>query len=411
MSHGPGAIKNLFNRNLPHLKIDGKLAKKINDFQIGFVNKNEEHMAFFGGNLTGVHVVRFTQQDSDRWFTDIVEGDEMSMEEELLEIPIINPNFHVSTSIFNYSCLWLIHAFKVSPLVNDKVKQRAMLDCALILYYRFITSLLFRYYRYPVDKRIAEATYAQLSNKYALKRYGTWYGTLEARSLDLIDDSGLHAKTFTDFTKDLDIIYMVNDSQGRIRDMVKNITGEFKKALMLGNKIKTSSSIVDFDGEESLKDSTKNLSRYIHYLNSVVIDKNSFIKTDLVEVVTKIMHTMPPKLFIDTLAWCSVNTKHGGAQEVDTLISETLTHSFSYLNNNRTVYKENTDIAGIISRLRGIYMSSKSTDVNLLRIRELSQKIVRQATTTKNENIVSSLKTGLLLYLVIRALTMNYYSR
>lgn len=411
MSHGPGAIKNLFERNLPHLKIDGKLAKKINDFQIGFVNKNEDHMAFFGGNLTGVHVVRFTQQDNDKWFTDILEADDIAMEEELLEIPIINPNFHVSTSIFNYTCLWLIHAFKVSPLINDKVKQRAMLDCALILYYRFVTSLLFRYYRYPVDKRIAEATYAQLSYKYAIKRHGTWYATLEARSLDLIDDTGLHAKTFTDFTKDLDIIYMVNDSQGRIRDMVKNITGEFKKTLALGSKIKTSSAISDFDGEETLKDSTRNLSKYIHYLNSVVADRNSFVKVELVELVCKIMHTMPPKLFNETLDWCSVNTKHAGIKDVDLLINETLTHSFSYLTNNRTVYKETADMAGIISRLKGIYMSSKSSDVNLLRIRELSQKIVKQATTTKNENVVSSLKTGLLLYIVIRALAMNYYSK
>ena len=411
MSHGPGAIKNLFDRNLPHLKIDGNLAKKINDFQIGFVNKNEDHMAFFGGNLTGVHIVRFTQQDNDKWFTDIIEGDDIMMEEELLEIPIINPTFHVSTSIFNYSCLWLIHAFKVSPLISDKVKQRAMLDCALILYYRFITSLLFRYYRYPVDKRIAEATYAQLSYKYAIKRHGTWYATLEARSLDLIDDEGLHAKTFTDFTKDLEIIYMVNDSQGRIRDMVKNITGEFKKTLALGSKIKTSSGISDFNGEETLKDSTRNLSKYIQYLNSIIADKNSFIKSELVEIVCKIMHTMPPRLFNETLEWCSVNTKHAGIKDVDELISETLTHSFSYLTNNRTVYKESTDMAGMIAKLKGIYMSSKSSDVNLLKIRELSQNIVRQATTTKNENVISSLKTGLLLYIVIRALAMNYYSQ
>jgi hypothetical protein len=56
-------------------------------------------------------------------------------------------------------------------------------------------------------------------------------------------------------------------------------------------------------------------------------------------------------------------------------------------------------------------MSSKSSDVNLLRIRDISQNIVKRATTTKNENMVSSLKTGLLLYIVLRALTMNHYSK
>jgi hypothetical protein len=193
--------------------------------------------------------------------------------------------------------------------------------------------------------------------------------------------------------------------------MVKNITGEFKKTLALGSKIKTSSGISDFNGEETLKDSTRNLSKYIQYLNSIIADKNSFIKSELVEIVCKIMHTMPPRLFNETLEWCSVNTKHAGIKDVDELISETLTHSFSYLTNNRTVYKESTDMAGMIAKLKGIYMSSKSSDVNLLKIRELSQNIVRQATTTKNENVISSLKTGLLLYIVIRALAMNYYSQ
>lgn len=204
---------------------------------------------------------------------------------------------------------------------------------------------------------------------------------------------------------------MINDAQGRIRDMVKNITGELMKVKALGGRIKSTSSVMDFDGEESLKDSTRNLSKYVTYLNSVIIDKNSFIKQDLVDVVVKIMHTMSPKLFVETLSWCSVNSKYLSSKEVDILVEETLTHAFTYLSNNRTVYRESTDIASLIARLKGIYMSSKSTDVNLLRIRDFAQNIVRKATTTKNENMIASLKTGLLLYIVIRAMTMNYYSR
>lgn len=411
MSRGAGAIKALFDNNLSHLKFDEKLAKKIHDFQTGFVNKNEDHLAFFGGNLTGVHIVRFTSQDEDRWFTDILEADDVYLEEELLKIPIINPKFHVSTSIFNHICMWLIHSFKNSPYLNQKQKEKAMIDCGLILYYKFVTSLLFRYYKYPVEKSLAEATYAQLSKKYALKRYGSWYATLEARVKDLIADDQLHGNTFKYFTDDNAIIYMINDAQGRIRDMIKNITGELMKVKALGGRIKSTSSVMDFDGEESLKDSTRNLSKYITYLNSVIIDKNSFIKQDLVDVVVKIMHTMSPKLFLETLSWCSVNSKYLSSKEVDILVEETLTHAFAYLSNSRTVYKESTDIASLIARLKGIYMSSKSTDVNLLRIRDFAQNIVRKATSTKNENMIASLKTGLLLYIVIRAMTMNYYSR
>ena len=411
MSRGAGAIKALFENNLSHLKFDEKLAKKIHDFQTGFVNKNDDHLAFFGGNLTGVHIVRFTSQDKDRWFTDILEADDVFLEEELLKIPIINPKFHVSTSIFNHICMWLIHSFKNSTLLSDKAKEKAMIDCGLVLYYGFVTSLLFRYYKYPVEKQLAEATYAQLSKKYALKRYGSWYATLEARVKDLISEDQLHSNTFKHFTDDNAIIYLINDAQGRIRDMIKNITGELMKVRALGGKIKSTSSLMEYNGEESLKDSTRNLAKYITYLNSVIIDKNSFIKQELVDIVVKIMHTMSPRLFNETLSWCSVNSKYLSTREVDILVEETLTHAFTYLSNNRTVYKESTDIAALLARLKGIYMSSKSTDLNLIRIRDLAQTVVKSATTTKNENMVASIKTGLLLYIVLRAMTMNYYSK
>mgnify|MGYP000662071918 CR=1 FL=1 len=55
-----GTIKGVFERVCEHVKFDVALAQRVIEFQIAFVNKNEEHMAFFGGNLTGVHVVRFT---------------------------------------------------------------------------------------------------------------------------------------------------------------------------------------------------------------------------------------------------------------------------------------------------------------------------------------------------------------
>lgn len=411
MAHGAGAIKHLLDSNLSHLKFDEKLAKKIHDFQTGFVNKNEDHLAFFGGNLTGVHIVRFTSQDKDKWFTDILEADDIFLGDELLKIPVINPKFHVSTSIFNHVCMWLIHSFRNSPHLNDKAKDRAMVDCGLILYYGYITSLLFRYYRYPADKSLAESTYAQLSKKYALRKYGSWYATLEGRVRDMIGEGELHGGTFKNFTDDLAIIYMINDSQGRIRDMMKNIYSEMMKVKALGNKIKSTSSVMNYDGEESLKDSTRNLSKYITYVNSIIIDKNSFIKQELVEVIQKVVHTMSPRHFNETLTWCAVNSKYLASREVDILVEETLTHAFKYLNNNRTVVKDSTDVAALIGRLRGIYMSSKSTDLDLLRIRDLSQTIVKKAINTKNENMVASVKTGLLLYIVIRGITMNYYSK
>lgn len=58
-----GTIKGAFERVCGYVKPTPELAKRVINFQIGFVNKKEDHIAFFGGVLTGVHVVRFTPQD------------------------------------------------------------------------------------------------------------------------------------------------------------------------------------------------------------------------------------------------------------------------------------------------------------------------------------------------------------
>lgn len=404
-------VKAVFDENCSHLKFDNKLAKKFSDYQIGFVNKNDDSMTFFGGNLIGVQVVRFTNQDKEKWFTDILEIDDILLEEKLLDLPDINKNFHVSSDLFNLSAVWLIHSFMNSPLLHDKQKEQAILDVALALNYKFLTSLLYQYFRYPADPQIAAAAYAQLSYKFAIKQYGSWYATLVARCQDFLSDDSIHYQTLKKFNNDSRIVYMLNDTQGRIRDMVKNICSEFYKVRDQGIKIKTTSSLtLDNDGEQIVKDKTKNLLAYTRYLHSIISDKNSFVKSELIDVIANVMHTMPPKLLVQTLEYCSSNYRHMGATEIEELIDLTVTHSFSYLNNNRNLLKDTNDLAALISRLRGVYMSSRSNESDLILMRKKAEHIVKHATKVKNDNVIASVRTALLLYLVLRAFTKNYYS-
>ena len=73
-------IREAFTKVAGHVNFDRALAKRLSGFQTGFVAKNEEHMAFFGGNLTGAHIVRFTSQDRDKFFIDIVNVDELELD-------------------------------------------------------------------------------------------------------------------------------------------------------------------------------------------------------------------------------------------------------------------------------------------------------------------------------------------
>ena len=404
-------IKDVFNDECAHLEIGPKLVAKIQKYNQDFVNKNSDSIEFFGGNLTGVHVVRFTNGDRDRWFDEILEVSDGPLEERLLALPDVNAEFHVSSDTMNISCVWLLHALFTSPHLTEEQKHIAMIDVALVLQYKYLTSLLFRYFRYPADKSTAEATYAQLSLKYAIKIYGSWAALLRARSEEIISNTSIHYKTIMNFSVDTEITYMLNDTQGRIRDILKNIYAVFDRVHHQGTRISTTSSVsVEHDGVEILKDKTKNTLAYGRYIKSIIGDKDSFIRTELTSVIENMIHTMPPRLFHESLEWMSNNYMQSGAGIIEEVINETIVHSFDYLSHNRDIVKNDNDIGGLLGKLKGVYMSSRSTDETLYSLREKVEKIVKAATGSKNESVISSVRTGVLLYINIRCYTMRHYT-
>ena len=232
---------------------------------------------------------------------------------------------------------------------------------------------------------------------------------MEARSDSLISKESTHYKTFIDYNDDEMVIRAINDSQNRIRDMIKNIYGTMLKIKLQGEKVRTTSMLVEHDGEQILKDKTKSLTIYTRYMHSIVSDQYSFIKQEILDVIEKLVHTAPPKLVLQTLEWMSVNHRHVGSKEVEDLIEKTIIHSFTHLSENRNVMRQTNDLVGLLTTLKGIYTSSKSTDPALMEIREIAEKIIKKATTTKNNSAIASVRTAVLLYIITRAFTMTHY--
>ena len=405
------SIKTTFEEECHDLVIDTKLAKRIAQFQANFRTKNEDHIAFFGGKLIGVHVVRFMDSDSDEWFQDVLGGvDDQMLKERLIALPDVNEKFHVSSDTFNLSCAWLLHALWSSHL-DEETKSEAMVNVALILQYKFITSLLYHYFKWPADKAVAEATYAHLSYKFLIKNFDSWYSLLRFFSERLVAKDALHRRAIQQMDRDDDVVRMVNDIQSRIRDMIKNIYKEFMNVHKQGIKIHSSSAVVEFDGEEVLRDRTHGLQNYTRYIQSIVPDKGSFIRQELVAIIEKLMDSMNPRLFNECLEWMSANYQRQGAGIIEELLDDTLLHSFTYLQANTTLVRSTHDLPGILSKLRGTYTSSRSTDPILLGLRSKAEKVAKLATNNKNSNTLAALRTGLLLYICLRTYTMHYYSQ
>lgn len=404
------SIKKIFEEECAHVKIDKAFYKKVCELEARFVNKKQEHIEFFGGTLTGVQVVRFTDEDRDKIFSDILMVDDAALEEKLHALKDINTAWIISSDVFNLSCVWIMHAFDNSKFLDEEERIEGKLRICLYLQYKFLTSILFRLFRYPADPQVAAATYAQLSYKYVLKQQGSWGGALRFRANEVITKNSIWASTVNKLNDDYRVVQMLNDIQGRIKDMLKNIFSLHIRINEQGGRISSSNSLVETDGEMILKDKTKNISIYTRYIRGVVSDRTSFIRQELLDVIANAIQTMPPKLLHQTLDWCSTNYRHLDNNIAEEAIDLIMDHAFDFLSDNKDLLRSKGDLVGFISKLRGTYMSSRSTDKKLIQIRELSETIVKSATKTKNDSVIASVRTGFMLYIVLRSFTMSHYT-
>lgn len=404
-------LRDVFDSGFSHVKFNRSLADKLHRFQTRFVHKNSEHMEFFGGKTIGVQVVRFTPPDYDAIYDDIFDIDNDGLGQALLEVSAINPEWKISTDVFNHICIYAIHRFLTTPMLSDSDREKAAINVALILNYRHISSIITEWFRYPVDPQLAEATYANLNNRFLIRKMSSWQEVLLYRSKEFVSKSSIHREMLVKYNDDYGIIKVVNDARGRIVSLVKYIYAEMEKTRQRGEKLLSSKeTMTNFEGEEVLKDKTHNLLNYTNYILSIVSDHDSFIKMELVDLVVRVMATVQKKAFLKTLEWMSLNYGHKEHPEIEETITTTLVHSFNYFLSNNYVLRDRSNLAGLLGKLKNIYVSSRSTDIDIMKLRDLGTKVVTNATSKHNEQSIAAVRTSILLYIGLRTYTKHHYS-
>lgn len=404
-------IREMFEREMgPSLKITKDWVRKLNKFRLSFTIRNEEHINFFGGNLFGVDIVRFLQSDRDYIFEELCGVPEVVIKNKLDTLETINKNFLVSSDPLNNTIIYLVYKILNEKSLNDADKQTATTDLMLLMNYRFYTSLMYRYFQFQADPEIAKATYAGLSRKFAIKQFGNWNAVFENRVSEILSPESIHIDTLKTMNSDLAVRYAISDIQGRIRSMCKLLTREHIKMVESKERIRSESSFMEHEGEEILKDRTKSLRIHTDYLKSIVTSENSFIKSTLVNVITKVMPTMPPNHFNSVLSFMVKEARKPNNQEINNIINDTLIHAFGYLYQNKQMVKNTNDLASIIVKLRGTYTSSRNSDQLLIELKASVEELVKRSTKIKHAGNISAIRTGILLYIVARSLTIKYYS-
>lgn len=400
-------MKNLyeaFQKNFANVKFDNRLADRLYKFQIGYINQNSEHLEFFGGNLLGVHVIRFKDSDLKRFYEDVLDVSLSELTEDIRSLDTIDHSHKVGSDIFNLTCMYLIHGFLRSNLVNASKKQRATYDVAVIFFCRCLAALFSHYFKYPADPHVAQMTYANLSNKYLIKKLGSWHAVVDYRSTEVVGRASIHLANLYKFSDDATITYAISDSQGRIRDMIKNYYAEFMLVRESGGRINTTGgTFYDADGEETLKDKTKSVESDVQYMLQILSDRNGFIKADLVQVIVGINKNTSAKMLNVVLQMVHEGSSNENAVLMQTFVQKVVVYSYHLLNQNQI--SNMRDYPMVLTSLKNLYLSTRSTDAELSVIRDMGAKIVKMTSKSKfSDSLMMATRTSLILYICLRAL-------
>lgn len=400
-------LKELFDHYFEHVDFDKRFCEKIYKFLIGFLSKNDDHVNFFGGNLIGVYRVRWNYSDSDTWWDDIFDIDETLLKRDLDRLDVIVPDRIVSSDALNHAFIYTLHRIHESNKINDTLREETKIRLMTIMNMRFLTSLLARYYPYGADPGVAERVYNRLSKRYDLKVYGNWGKMLYMRSENYVSPQGRYYKTYTEYVNDPEILIMITDAQGRIRETVKEITALFHKTLQEDAKILSNSSTISIDGTKLLKDLQRQSSIYTRYIKQVIVSKDSYKKDALESIVYKAVPSLTPDFYdklTNTFLERFTDKKQG--KILNELVDTILTFSFDFLKSNDIKLN---DLPGITYRLKHVYMSGRVKDEDLEKARSLYEKLVEMTDKKMKNTPTIPERCAFMLYLVLRTLTMNFY--
>ena len=144
------SLKTIFDELYNGHRFDLQLSKRINRYVGDLMNRNEEHVMFFGSSLTGVYDLRFKTTDRNEWFIDIKDVDEFELKKRILKESVYDPSWIRANDAFNLDCLYTMHRYLVSDLPqNQKIAAVDIVGMALNI--KLLGSIMAAYFPYKCD--------------------------------------------------------------------------------------------------------------------------------------------------------------------------------------------------------------------------------------------------------------------
>ena len=406
-------LKEIFDEYC-NVSIDKKFLERITKWRNKFYSKNSEHVGFFSSASFGLYIPKWTSEEDDAWLTEIIGIDEEEIADYVYELPSINKDFQVSSNILSIRFIYLIHKAHINKSLsstdNDKVRKTLM----EVLVARYMTSIMYKYfYRGKTSPEVSTEVFERLSKRFDLKVAGNWKNWIEMKAEGFVlgDEQRQDAKyakqeVFQRFEDEL-VVRKLNSIKSQLNKAAIEINSVFRQVLEDQDKIASRSALsMSVDGLY-LADLVRDQTKYLHYQDAIFIDKNTFIKEDLLAVIEQSMPTISSNIFRGALEWILDNQMESRyKRKIMEVRHDILIYAIQLIKDENL---HTNDLVQVGYRLRQNILSGKNNDRTVMKVRKMIDEFIMKFRPQSKGKLVSLERSAIMIYIILRTLAMNYY--
>ena len=139
-------IKEPLDKFYEDVKVDHAFAKDITKAKYDWITKDVIYSQFLGEPYIGVYDIRYSSQDRDRLFIDILGVDISYLKSEILDVKDMKESFTVATDPVYVSLVYLMHKVMKSRL-GSKDKDQLISDLYYLFAFKVTGSLTYHYFK------------------------------------------------------------------------------------------------------------------------------------------------------------------------------------------------------------------------------------------------------------------------
>jgi len=362
-------LKEFFSIICKDVKFDKHLYKQLKEFRLGFITKNEEHQAFFGDKLLGVHILRFSSIDDINLVENIYGLDINYCTKEIYKVKGINKQFKVSSNFIYHLLLYTAHQFALDKTMNknDKTLEEYIKEPLLIMEYRMFSGLYAWSFKYPFKKEIAITALKELSNKYLIKQLGSWEEFFEYRIKDFIGNKSPYYKQLIRYTVD-DAINIIITLQTKLRSVFKNITRIMYRIKEQEESTITEESMFHQDG--NMKEFSSGIKPMIEKTKLLLNNRVDFIDSELINFIENMFNNLPSGMLDKLIKYVVSDDNIKEIKKVEEIVEKSMIINYEYLNRIGIDPLDKAKVILIINNIKNYWSSSKVKNHDMKKIKK-----------------------------------------